>query len=346
MSKNKFYPGTHIVTFVNAIKKNMTFRSLDRLVQNKIFKKPSFQGPLDENKVTSMLNCYLKNPVNFLIKNMIVVVDINDKFYIVDGQHRVEMIQELCENHIEHRFNNIEILYFKLKNKEEALSLFKEINMDSHKNQFFITQDLFGQMTISGFRDKLKENWKFVFNRKYKETSRIKCIEEFSNELFKCNFLKNKTADEAFDELMKLNNAYFNKFYKLFINNNILDEKLYKDEMKSILNYGVCFVTKKNNFIDFVKDQTTTPRHTWKKGKKRITKGLKCKVWYKEFKHETTGKCPIVHCNNDISKINFEAGHVISEMNNGPTELSNLRPICKDCNRQMGSKNWNEFDTC
>ena len=107
-----------------------------------------------------------------------------------------------------------------------------------------------------------------------------------------------------------------------------------------------CFVTKNNNFVEFVKDQTTIPRHAWKKGKKRITKGLKCKVWYNEFKHETTGKCPIIHCNNDISKINFEAGHVISEINNGPTDESNLRPICRDCNRQMGSKNWNEFDTC
>ena len=35
--------------------------------------------------------------------------------------------------------------------------------------------------------------------------------------------------------------------------------------------------------MEYIKDQTTKPRHTWKKGKKRIKKGLKCKVWYKEF---------------------------------------------------------------
>lgn len=343
---SRFYKGTHRYTDDNIEHKTITFQSLSRYVKNKTFIKPSFQGSLDESRVESMVKCYLKNPANFQYKNRIIIADVNRKLYIIDGQHRVEMIIRLCKNTQEYTRKNVEIVYYPLKNEIEAIELFNEINIDSHKNQFFITQDLFGQMTISGFRDKLKENWKFIFNRKYKETSRIKCIEEFSNDLYKCNFLKNKTTDEAFKNLMKINNKFFNKLYKPCIDNNIIDGKLYSAEIKSILDYSLCFVTKNNNFIDFVKDQTTTPRHTWKKGKKRITKGLKCKVWYKEFKHERTGKCPIVHCNNEISKTNFEAGHVISEINNGPTDESNLRPICRDCNRQMGSKNWNEFDTC
>jgi hypothetical protein len=342
----RFYKGTHSYTDDNIEHKTITFRSLSRYIKNKTFIKPSFQGALDERRVESMINCYLKNPANFQYKNRIIVADVNHKLYIIDGQHRVEMIIKLCEKSQEYTGKKVEIVYYQLKNTEEALNLFKEINIDSHKNQFFITQDLFGQMTISGFRDKLKNNFKGIFNKKFKETSRIKCIEEFSDELYKYNFLKNKTTDEAFDKLMELNDQFFNKLYKPCIDNNIIDGKLYSAEMKSILDYGVCFVTKKNNFIEFVKDQTTIPRHTWKKGKGRITKGLKNKVWYEEFKYETTGTCPIVHCNNEIRKTDFEAGHVISEMNNGPTELSNLRPICRDCNRQMGSKNWNDFDTC
>ena len=119
-----------------------------------------------------------------------------------------------------------------------------------------------------------------------------------------------------------------------------------KDEQKSIINRKICFVSKKNNFIDFVKDNNIIPHHTWKRGKKRITKTLRRQVWYNEFNHQKTATCPIVHCNNTISQTQFEAGHVISEYNNGPTELSNLRPICHECNIQMGSKNWNEYDIC
>jgi hypothetical protein len=345
MPKHPYYPGTHSCTDDSIAHKIITFISLSRYVRNKTFIKPSFQGSLDESKVNSMIHCYLKNPSNFQYKNRIIVGDLNGKLYIIDGQHRVEMIIELCNKNQEYTRKKVEVVYYPLKNMEEALQLFKEINIDSHKNQFFITTDLFGQMTISGFRDKLKDNYKGIFNNKFKETSRIKCIEEFSNELFKCGFFEHKTIEEAFDELIKLNDVYYNKSYKIY-DDDILEQFLYKNEMKSILDYGVCFVTKKNNFIEYVKDQTTKPIHTWKKGKKRITKGLKSKVWYKEFVHTNTGTCPIVHCNNEIIKTAFEAGHVISEINNGPTELSNLRPICKDCNRQMGSQNWNDFDTC
>ena len=226
-----------------------------------------------------------------------------------------------------------------------AKTFFNEINHDSYKNRFFITQDHFGQITIINFRNKLQNKLSKMFSSK-KNKGKIKCIEEFTEELFKCGFLENKTADEAFNKFMELNNLYFDNLYQPCIDQEVLDNKLYKIEIKSILENDICFVTKNNNFIDFIKDQNIKPRHTWKKGKKRITKGLKQKVWFKEFGHVNKGICSINHCNKEIFKIDFEAGHVTSEMNNGPTELSNLRPICKDCNRQMSSKNWNEWDEC
>ena len=342
----RFYKGTHRYTDDNIEHKTITFQSLSRYVKNKTFIKPDFQGSLDESRVESMVKCYLKNPANFQYKNRIIIADVNGKLYIIDGQHRVEMIIRLCEKTQKYTRKQIEIVYYPLRNDKEAMVLFNEINIDSHKNKFFITQDLFGQMTISGFREKLKKKFKHLFNRKHNENSNIKCIEHFSNDLYKAGFLKNKTTDEAFDKLIELNDTFFNKLYKPCIENNVLDDKLYKVEIKSILDNGVCFVTKKNNFMEYIKNQTIKPRHTWKKGKKRITKSLKNKVWYNEFNYETSGKCPIAHCNNTIYKIDFEAGHIISELNNGPTELSNLRPICKYCNRQMGSKNWNEWDEC
>lgn len=341
---SRFYKGTHRYTDDNIEHKTITFQSLSRYVKNKTFIKPSFQGSLDESRVESMIESYLKNPANFQYKNRIIIADVNRKLYIIDGQHRVEMIIRLCKEKQEYTRKQIEIIYYPLKNTEEAMQLFNEINIDSHKNAFFITQDLFGQMTISGFRDKLKNKFECLFNRKHNEKSHRKCIEHFSNELYKCGFLRNKTPNEAYGKLMELNKQYFDKLYKSSIDNNIIDGKLYSAEIKSILDYSVCFVTKKNNFIEYIKDQTIKPVHTWKKGKKRITKGLKSQVWYKEFESKTTGKCPIQHCNNNISKTDFEAGHVISEMNNGATDITNLRPICKDCNRQMGSQNWDQFD--
>jgi hypothetical protein len=55
------------------------------------------------------------------------------------------------------------------------------------------------------------------------------------------------------------------------------------------------------------------------------------------------GKCPIDTCDTIIKKESFICGHVMSVQNGGMNELSNLRPICGDCNTFMDSKNWNVY---
>jgi hypothetical protein len=48
-------------------------------------------------------------------------------------------------------------------------------------------------------------------------------------------------------------------------------------------------------------------------------------------------------CNKLISAFDFEVGHVIAEANGGSTTEDNLKPICRTCNRSMGTKNIEEF---
>ena len=45
----------------------------------------------------------------------------------------------------------------------------------------------------------------------------------------------------------------------------------------------------------------------------------------------------------DITQMSFNCGHVIAEANGGETIVSNLKPICQNCNSSMGTKNMNEF---
>ena len=72
-----------------------------------------------------------------------------------------------------------------------------------------------------------------------------------------------------------------------------------------------------------------------------------CFGWKNEFNTDTTGKCPISFCNkvlNNVTRGGWQCGHIVSEYNGGLTEPCNLRPICKQCNLDMGSKNWNIYD--
>lgn len=79
------------------------------------------------------------------------------------------------------------------------------------------------------------------------------------------------------------------------------------------------------------------------KKRKPIPKAIRNKVWDNHMgKNNGSGLC---HCceENEIDSKHFECGHVVSVKNGGADNLSNLRPICEECNKYMGSDNMNDY---
>ena len=77
--------------------------------------------------------------------------------------------------------------------------------------------------------------------------------------------------------------------------------------------------------------------------KKRIPAALRKQVW-NHYVGAPKGQTLCLVCkHNTIDKLGFEAGHVVPECLGGPTTLENLRPICGDCNRSMGSQHMNSY---
>ena len=344
----QFYPGRHLHSENNVVKKIVEFQKITTMFETGELIKPIYQGALDGDRVDSMVESYLKYPEYFQFKNTIVVGDINKKFYIIDGQHRVEMISILCKKY--HRYKKkLIVAYYRLKNESDALKLFNEINIDSTKNHNYIQLNLFNQIAVNEFRDRLKV-YKKCFSNKKTKNGKLKCIEEFVEDLHSVKFFNNTNIEQAFTRLTTLNSIFFKKMYKSHIDDNSYDKLLYKNEIKAI-KLGVVFTTKQNNFIEFIKNQEIPLIHRWKKDKKRITKVKKKQAWFKEFGEKTIAVCPVSFCNTQIAydkRYNgvevFAAGHIISEYNGGEAEPNNLRPICKSCNSSMGSKNWDDYD--
>lgn len=91
--------------------------------------------------------------------------------------------------------------------------------------------------------------------------------------------------------------------------------------------------TKQENLIISPKNNTTV------KKKKRITSLLKTKVW-DAYPNNNFCYC----CNKvPIRESNFEAGHVLSEANGGKLSVFNLRPICSQCNKSMGTEHMFDY---
>jgi len=80
--------------------------------------------------------------------------------------------------------------------------------------------------------------------------------------------------------------------------------------------------------------------------RKSIDPQLRKKLWEMYIGQKTDGKCyccwknsitPFTYCHT------FHAGHIISRYNGGSDSINNLLPICRDCNMQMGTENWDSY---
>ena len=123
MNRN-YYPGRHLHSENNVVKKIVTFDKIRTMFETGELVKPVYQGALEEERVNGMVSSYLKHPEYFQFKNTIVVGDINKQFYIIDGQHRVEMVSILCKKHYKYKWNNF-VSTVEIVNKRKGLNFSK-----------------------------------------------------------------------------------------------------------------------------------------------------------------------------------------------------------------------------
>ncbi len=91
------------------------------------------------------------------------------------------------------------------------------------------------------------------------------------------------------------------------------------------------------------KEPKKEPIKKEKSKKKSIPSTVKRLVWNKHIGEEI-GKHKCMCCQaTDITQMSFHCGHVVAEANGGTSTVSNLKPICQNCNSSMGTKNMNEF---
>ncbi len=97
------------------------------------------------------------------------------------------------------------------------------------------------------------------------------------------------------------------------------------------LRCGICY--RKNN--------ATQMRRSTRGTRDAINKALRYKVWEKRNPNTIRGKC--YACCNQIDLETFECAHIIPVASGGLTNIDNLEPTCRLCNRSCGTNNLNDF---
>ena len=137
------FPGRKIYSNYNVYETELTVKILfnNQDIKNKL-KKPTIQCSLEEKKVNQMYDEYKKFPFFFRCKNKLVIVYLNNNYFLVDGQHRYEMLRKIYEN--DNNSNEIvNVVWYPMENEDKIIELFKSLNKDSYKNQNWIELDNF-----------------------------------------------------------------------------------------------------------------------------------------------------------------------------------------------------------
>jgi 5-methylcytosine-specific restriction endonuclease McrA len=280
-----------------------------------------------------------------------LVVDVNNP----------SILKEDC-NACDNRINIIDLIN-KHSDPNDTCHL-RELNYKYKKNLLFIEPaDYFDLMHTSNLNVQLRK-----LNNKYKENLLFIDPDDYLydpglfrilNDKYNKNLLFFKYGKKTyydniiFPEYIK--NIYNNKsniYNKNFIDellDAIYKEKNFKKKQNTETQKKLQKIKKQNTEIKDKKQKlpkqpiVKSKTDNNKKKKKPISSTIKRLVWNTNI-GEQIGKAKCMCCNvTDMTQMSFNCGHIIAESNGGETIVSNLKPICQNCNSSMGTKNMEEF---
>ena len=268
-----------------------------------------------------------------------LIVGDKEDYYLVDGQHRVQMLLELEEN------KTVLVARINVRTKEEINMLFKSINADSakcHINDY----PIFAEQMYVELKELLQRKYDFL-PKASSERHRLYCPSEFIDKIIKTNINTSISISDDPKSIFDFIRLRESKFFKQFdyISKYHQNKDSFKEKEIVCIENKSCMFMKRNNFFEWLVNPNIEPYHEFRK-RLAIPKALQNKVWEKEFNAMTNGNCPIYNCTNILDKKvsnSWQCGHIISVMNGGETNLDNLRPICTPCNKNMGGMNWDIY---
>lgn len=256
---------------------------------------------------------YMEEYGEFHYLNPIHIAELNDQYYILDGQHRYMAYKKYYEDYCveEGKDFRLTIIYKKCKDTNEFREYFKELN------DHFVTNDLVLELTEMDTKVILKD---------YIERNYPKHISNSLRPKF-----PNVNMDQLIGVLMKRFTGSPSHIIIQKMDQMNLDIRNYLLE-RDIGNYQT-IVNKGGLFISYVMHKKDEPEN--KDGRRQLPKAVKKALWETKIGLDSLqGRCYV--CNTEINFHNFHCGHKRSVKNGGTDNLSNLECICALCNLSMG----------
>lgn len=299
---------------------------------------PKFQRTTDDDRVTEIFNDIRMKTDNFQKQYNppgIITIFETDKGYLIgDGQHRLAVFKHIYDT------CNMDVRFFcqciKVSSYGEAKSYFNLINKTVPIPNI---PDCIELISISAITHTMKQAFKNFFsdapsgkcNRPHihilRLTEELGLLSEqliqhgihltSQDFMYRLDLINTKYKDQNLSLFKKNNSDDINKIYQTCIKKGGLYVGLYPDYRWMWEMYDLI---KPSEIVTLISTDT------------KIDVAIRNYI-YEQDKRQ----CKI--CKRHLECMDFEAGHIISRVNNGTNDANNLVVICSTCNKSIGKRN-------
>ena len=322
-------------------------KTIKQLLELEIIK-PPIQRVIDATKVQDIVQFQLDffkehGHFNFTASGPINIHHFDQKYYLVDGQHRLESLEKLYRQHSHD--TEVYVLLVRVSSLEQLEFNYNMINKNTPLPDFSCFSSLDKQIPESVaayFQNEYPSMWS-----KSSRARRPHIYFNFFQEslAFICDQLK-------IDSSHKLQQIV-----------TLYNQKLSSWEMSSFKNINdnvYCKANENGLYLGLFTHQNEDYGYEWAKkiveeqtgkiikkfsssSKKRIPKKIKNDSWDKYIGSNVGDSICLCCRTTSINSKSFIGGHIISEKNGGLVSVDNIVPICSECNLSMGTTNMDEF---
>ncbi len=294
---------------------------------------PPYQADLNLQKVNDMIDSYHANKEYGRFKNTIVMAVrmVGTKtLYLVDGQHRVEMMKQFMSKQIEIEYP-FRVLIYPIDSDDQMRQLFKEMNYDSHKNIAYVSLGADKAKIADELAIHYKDNKHFT---KKKGVSKLYTLRTFIDAI--TDYI------QTFDDINSLLQDLESKQQEFI--SKVDFSKHYVEESECITSNFILPLMS-CNFVTYLQDPNIQPEYRGKNNPspKTITHTIRMQVWEKYYgMNMGTAICPVCKITT-IYQMSFHCGHINPKSKGGLNHKDNLRPLCQSCNSSMGNTHFDEY---
>ena len=316
------------------------------------YKIPEIQRKLSIENVSKILD-FQKNYYNIhneYLTNQAISICFDEESglsYLIDGQHRMNAYKILSEEHPERKIA-LTIDSFRCRGMENLEKIYEQINMNNPNPITHLGIDKY--KIVKSFEEEMKKTFSNYFKNSEKPNRPHLNLDKMIDKIISENIIEKSNifnGKDLFKEILELNKFYSRIDENLFDKWSIKDSKKIVEKIKEHPNRLYLGIFSNWEWIYRIQDKFLFNKsyeemeHYSFNFRPKICKKIKLQIWTKINKKDLDGKCYC--CGNYLSFNEFECGHIIPLSIGGQTNISNLMPICRNCNSDMGTLHLEEY---